>query len=155
MSRFIYLVVLKCTGRTCNAYRVLGGDVVVVCIYIYIYIYILFFVKIHFSICMFSYIVFRNVLFVIFWHENHTQSVFFDFILPRGSFFLPSRGWGGGRGIFMGAFWDHLGPFYMIIYFFDSKKMKIIEQVFFFFILFAAWHFFYLPGDGVGVGGPF
>ena len=37
MSSFIYLVVLQCTGRTCNAHPVIGGDVVASSWYVDIY----------------------------------------------------------------------------------------------------------------------
>ena len=43
MSRFIYIVVLKCTGRTCNTHPVIGGDVVASSWYIYILWFVLFF----------------------------------------------------------------------------------------------------------------
>ena len=36
MTRFIYRVVLKCTGRTGNAHQVIGGDVVASSWYVYI-----------------------------------------------------------------------------------------------------------------------
>ena len=72
MSRFMYLAVSKCTGRTCNARQVIGGDVVASSWYVYI-----FFI----SICMFSYIVFLMYVFISFCvniHENQPESVFFD-----------------------------------------------------------------------------
>ena len=38
MSRSIYPFVLKCTGRTCNADPVIGGDVVASPWYVYIFL---------------------------------------------------------------------------------------------------------------------
>ena len=83
MSRFIYLVVLKCTGRTCNAHPVIGGDVVASSWYVY-------------SLMLYFLSYFLSFLVNI--HENHTHSVCFDYASPRGSFFLPNWGWGGGGG---------------------------------------------------------
>ena len=111
MSRFIYLVLLKCTGRTCNAHPVIGGDVVASSWYVNIFVDNLFqyvcpliFLKVYFSS------LFVNI------HENHPKSVLFDLLLPRGSscFYLSGDGKGGG-----GPFWDH-------VYNWKNKNMNFI-----------------------------
>ena len=73
VTRSILLLVLKCTGRTCNAHWVIGGDVVASSWYVYIY------VLIHLSICMFSYIVFKVYLLAAFVniHESHPPKHYF------------------------------------------------------------------------------
>ena len=118
MSRFIYLVVLKCTGRTCNAHPVIGGDVVASSLYVYIYIYIyLYFFQCICSICILSYI----VLFILFFHfllkcMNITRKVFFfRFVFASWHFvYLARDGEGCGE-----PFWDH---FIWFIYLFSCKK---------------------------------
>ena len=62
-------------------------------------------------------------------------------MLPRGSFCLPSRGWGGGRGVI-------LGPFYN----FSIKIMNIIKHILFVFLPRGS---FCLPSRGWGGGDPF
>ena len=84
MSRVIYLVVLRCTGRTCNAHLVIGGDVVASSWYVFFVI-----------ICMFSYIVFVIVLFGHSLLEIKTpKRCCLCFCLPRGSCLSTSLGMG-------------------------------------------------------------
>ena len=93
MSCFIYLVVLKCTGRTCNAHLVIGGDVIASSWYVYISVSLYIYFN-SFPICIFSYIYFLRFfsVFLVNIHENHPTSVFVRFFLPRGSFSFTSPG---------------------------------------------------------------
>ena len=73
--------------------------------------------------------------------------VFQDFVLTRGSFCLPSQGWGGVRG-------DHFGTILLGFYNFGIKYENHTKSVFVRSVL-PRGSFCYLAGDGEGSGGPF
>ena len=81
-SRFLYLVVLKCIGRKCNAHPVIGGDVVASTWYDYVFVYTFFqyacCLILYFSIYLLS--IFVNI------HENQPQSVFVLFLFASEQF---------------------------------------------------------------------
>ena len=65
---------------------------------------------IHFSICMFSYIVVLNsCLSFLLIYMKITPKVFFGICLPRGSFVLRcrERGWGRGLGTILRLSWEN------------------------------------------------
>ena len=114
MSRFIYLVVLKCTGRTCNAHLVIGGDVVASSRYVYIFLQIIVLCQ---YVC--SLILYLLVYFVFCIYMKITPKVFVCFVCLVAGFFFNLAGDGeGGGGYFMEAFyfatilgqlWNHFG----------------------------------------------
>ena len=99
VSRFIYLVVLKYTGRTCNAHPVIGG-VVVGCI---------------FSLYVLLYCFFKMFLTFLKYMKITPSSVFLDLFLLRGCFFCfldgDRKGGGDNFGTILEPFWDNLYNF--------------------------------------------
>ena len=54
-------------------------------------------------------------------HETHLKYICFRFVLPRGSFGVPSKGWGGGRGTILGQLYEYfiyVIDLYLLIYLF-------------------------------------
>ena len=71
MSRFIYLVVLKCTGRKCNAHGVIGEDVVASSWYVY------FVLRHSFNMYVLLYLFFYVFLTFLLIYMKVTPNVFF------------------------------------------------------------------------------
>ena len=149
MSRFIYLVVLKYTGRTCNAHPVIGGGVVASSWNVYLFFECLF------NMYVLSYIVCLSYFLSLFVHihENHPKLVFSCFLLLGGSLFFNLAGDGNGNGG-GGPFWDHLGAILgsFCDHFYNLKNKKHGSHqthVFFDFVCLVAV-LLYLAWDGGG-----
>ena len=128
MSRFIYLVVSKRTGRTCNAHPVIGGDGVASSWYVYNFFNNLF---------QYCSLILYFLLYALSSFFEHTwqsppkcfSRVFFaswQFFV----FYLAGDGEGGGD-----HFGTILGSSYLIFRILPIKTTRIIKQVFFVFFL--------------------
>ena len=99
MNRSIYLVVLKCTGRTCNGHPVIGGEVVASPWYVYKLLEYIF----QYVYSLISSSLMYLFIFLFYIHENRSKSVFDRFGFASWQFFFDLAADGKGLDDYFGT----------------------------------------------------